>query len=410
MSGAYKPQDSMYLWWLADSLQPQLIGRLDLVENGRKVAFSYADAWLMDTSAFALSDDLPLHKGMFIPAERDCAAGAVEDARPDQWGERVIRLIERPPRLSLLEYLYFAGDERFGALGVSLNADSWAPVQNNPIPSFEGLPQIGDAVRRVLAGETVPEAQRRLLRPGASFGGARPKSLLQMDGHQWVVKFSDGGELDDPLLEHTTMELARSCGIHAAETKALRLSHKHAVAIKRFDRRAGRRLHVMSAYVALRAAHEEYGYPELSQLFRRMCRPEEIRYQQAQLFRRMIFNILMDNTDDHEKNHALVREHDGYWRLSEAFDILPIAQGLGYQQMRVGSSGSESTLDNALSQVSDFGLRKDEAVQICREVCKGVDGWKAHFQANEVPDADIERVAFFVDRPYLLDQRRDFLN
>ena len=114
MSHPYQPQDSMSLWWLTDPATPQRIGTLSLQDNRRKVGLSYDDAWR--ATGFALSEDLPLHTGLQLPAERDAAAGAVDDARPDQWGERVIRLIERPARLSLLEYLYFAGDDRFGAV------------------------------------------------------------------------------------------------------------------------------------------------------------------------------------------------------------------------------------------------------------------------------------------------------
>ena len=136
-----------------------------------------------------MSEDLPLRAGLMLPAERDTAAGAVDDARPDQWGERVIRLIERPARLSLLEYLYFAGDDRFGALGVSLQAQTYAPATTAAMPTFDGLDDMHQAVQRVMAGDAVSEQQRRLLQPGVSMGGARPKSLMQIDGVSWVVKF-----------------------------------------------------------------------------------------------------------------------------------------------------------------------------------------------------------------------------
>jgi serine/threonine-protein kinase HipA len=104
----------MSLWWLADVQVPKRIGTLSLQDQRRKVALSYDPAWIASAQGFALSEDLPLQAGLMLPAERDTAVGAVDDARPDQWGERVIRLIERPTRLSLLEHLYFAGDDRFG--------------------------------------------------------------------------------------------------------------------------------------------------------------------------------------------------------------------------------------------------------------------------------------------------------
>jgi serine/threonine-protein kinase HipA len=403
---SYEPQDSMSLWWLGDGASPQRIGTLSLQDQRRKVALSYEPEWMASPQGFALSEDLPLQRGLYIPAERDTAAGAVDDARPDQWGERVIRLIERPPRLSLLEFLYFAGDDRFGALGVSLHAEKYVPAPAAAMPTFDGLADMHQAVQRVMAGDAVNEQQRRLLQPGVSMGGARPKSLMQIDGASWVVKFSEGGELDSPLIEHASMQLARSCGIHTAKTLALPLPQGHAVAIKRFDREGDKRLHVVSAHVALRAAGEAMGYPELAQLIRRLGHPDQVRAQQQELFRRMVFNILIDNTDDHEKNHALVRGADGLYTLSPAFDVLPAAQGLGYQQMLVGALGHESSLANALSQARAFGLTDAAARQTVAEISRQVAQWKSVFKGLNVCDADIDLLAQYLDGVVLSSQRQ----
>jgi serine/threonine-protein kinase HipA len=405
VSAHYQPQDSMSLWWLGDPVTPRRIGTLSLQDNRRKVGLSYDPAWIAAPRGFALSEDLPLQAGLKTPAERDTAVGAVDDARPDQWGERVIRLIERPARLSLLEYLYFAGDDRFGGLGVSLQADAYAPAPTAAMPTFDGLADMHQAVQRVMAGEAVSEQQRRLLQPGVSMGGARPKSLMQIDGVSWVVKFAEGGELDAPLIEHASMQLARRCGIQTANTLALPLPKGHAVAIQRFDRMGPRRLHVLSAHVALRAAGEAMGYPELAQLIRRLGRPEQVRAQQQELFRRMVFNILIDNTDDHEKNHALVRGDDGFYALSPAFDVLPAAQGLGYQQMRVGAQGHEASIANALSEARAFGMTDALARQTVAEIAGQVAQWSTVFKSLNVRDADIDVLARYLNGPHLSEQR-----
>ena len=406
MNSPYQAQDSMSLWWLANPLAPQRIGTLSLQDQRRKVALSYDPAWIDSPCGFALSEDLPLHAGLQVPVERDTAMGAVDDARPDQWGERVIRLIERPVRLSLLEYLYFAGDDRFGALGVSLQANAYVPATTAAMPTFDGLADMHQAVQHVMAGEAINEQQRSLLQPGVSMGGARPKSLMQMDGASCVVKFSEGGELDSPLIEHASMVLARRCGIQAADTRALPLPQGHAVAVKRFDRDSDKRLHVLSAHVALRAAGEAMGYPELAQLIRRLGHPDQVRAQQQELFRRMVFNILIDNTDDHEKNHALVRGVDGFYALSPAFDVLPAVQGLGYQQMRVGAQGHEASIANALSEARAFGLSDAIARQTVSEIARQVAQWKAVFQSLGVCDADIDLLAQYLDGAHLSEQRR----
>jgi serine/threonine-protein kinase HipA len=403
----FKPRDTQYLWWLADPTQPRLVGELSLAARGRSVALQYAPQWLAD--GFALSEDLPLTGDLHVPEGKDTAAGAVDDARPDRWGERVIRKFEKSPRLSLLEYLLFAGDDRYGALSVSQRADEYVPWPSAPMPGVKDLKEMADVIRKVLADEPVSEIQRRLIRPGVSLGGARPKSVVAIDGEAWLVKFSEGEDMDTQLIEHATMTLAASCGIHAAPTQVFKAGAAHAVAIKRFDRQGKHRIHAQSAFVALRAAGEELGYPQLAQLLRRHASPGLIREMQHELFRRMVFNILVDNTDDHEKNHALLRADDGTYRLAPAFDVVPSAQGLGYQGMIVGKAGVESTIDNALSECAAFGLTLKAARDVAREVARGVDKWKAHFAAKKVSRTDLEILARYIDGDKLAGQRHALL-
>lgn len=403
----YKPQDTLHLWWLGNPSQPVPVGQLRLVSGGRAVAVQYGNAWL--ASGFPLSEDLPLTQDLFVPQDKDTAAGAVDDARPDRWGERVIRKFEKSPRLSILEYLLFAGDDRYGALGVSRSAQAYVPWPSAPLPGLASLDAIAEVVRKVLANEPVPELERRLIRPGVSMGGARPKSVVSIDGEPWLVKFSAGDDVDIELLEHATMTLAAVCGVDVAPTRALKLSTGHAVAIRRFDRVGALRLHAMSANVALRAAGEELGYPQLSQLLRRVAPAAEIAQQQQQLFRRMVFNILIDNTDDHEKNHALLRHDDGSYRLAPAFDVVPSAQGLGYQAILVGDAGADSTLDNALSQPRAFGMNGAGARSIASEIAGHVAGWKEHFRDAGVSDRDTDVLAQYIDGDRLGAQRRQFL-
>ena len=261
------------------------------------------------------------------------------------------------------------------------------------------------AVAAILAGEKLDEALVRLVKPGPSFGGARPKSLIEMEGAQWVVKFSEGEDFDTELVEHATLRLAAQCGMHVAETRALPLPRGHAVAVKRFDRAGAQRLHVISANTVLRSAGMAMGYPELAQSMRKIARAEAIRGQQKELFRRMVFNILMDNTDDHEKNHAFVRAEDGFYDLSPAYDVVPSAQGLGQQQLRVGRGAAESSIENALSEVQAFGLKKDSALKVVQGVVAVVDTWKEAFRAYGVKDHDLEMMAQYIDGAFLRAQR-----
>ncbi|HVW67535.1 MAG TPA: HipA domain-containing protein [Steroidobacteraceae bacterium] len=406
-ASAYEPRDQLYLWLLTRPEEPVFIGELTLVRSTQGVSLRYGAEWLH--RGFPLSEDLPLIDEEFLPAEKGMAVGAVDDARPDRWGERVIRLIDKPSRLSLLEYLYFAGDDRFGALGVSTSPDEYLPRRLGPLPTLEEADKIHELIRKVQDNEPVPPDQKRLISPGVTMGGARPKALLNIGGDQWVIKFADGEPTDTPLIEHATMTLAQKAEIRVAPTIAVKLTHGHAVAIKRFDRGDGGRVHCLSAAVALRAAAERFGYPELAQLLRRRGVTEADLYvsHMRELFRRMVFNILIDNTDDHEKNHALIMTDAQQYALSPAYDVLPSGQALGFQQMRVGEREADSTLANALTMSQMFALRRDDAVREVRAVVRVVDGWKEHFRACGVTSGDIDSYAEQIDRPFLREQRRE---
>ena len=408
MKQPYQVADALHLWWLASPAAPRLVGTLRHVQRTARqpagVSLLYAAEWLAD--GMALSEDLPLQAGEFLPTEPEAAAGAVDDARPDRWGERVIRLLDRPARLSTLEYLYFAGDDRFGALGVSTSATQYLPRWHGATPQLGDVQAMHDLVRRVEAGEPVAEKLRRLITPGTTLGGARPKALLNLDGEPWVVKFAEGGDpLDSPVIEHAAMTLAARAGIHVCPTRLLPLSRGHAVAVRRFDRAGGARLHALSAHVALRAAGQALGYPELALLLRRRGPAEAIAAQGEELFRRMVFNILIDNTDDHEKNHALVLDAAQRYWLAPAFDVLPYGQALGYQQMRVGRDGAVSTLANALSEHRSFAFTLPRAQQVVAEVANVVNGWQAHFKKAGVSKQDLALLSQHIDRAFLREQR-----
>lgn len=404
------PPNTLYLWYLGQPTQPELVGEINLVLSARGVSLRYAESWLR--TGFPLSEDLPLVDIEHFPRSKDVAAGAVDDARPDRWGERVIRLLDRPPRLSLLEYLYYAGDDRFGALGVSPSRAVYLPREVGPLPTLADVDAVHDIVRKVMAGEPVEERDRRLIAPGVTMGGARPKALFRLPDAEWVLKFAEDDRPGEPLIEHAAMTLAGKARIDVAPTRPVPLMNGVAVAIRRFDRADGKRVHALSANVALQAAGVELSYPNLALLLRRkgVMEGEVCVHQMHELFRRMVFNLLIDNTDDHEKNHALLVTASQHYKLAPAFDVLPTGQSLGYQAFPVGERGAESSLDNALSQARNFRLSRPAALEEARTVALVVDGWRGHFAAQGVSANDIEALAAHIDRPYLRDQRQALLS
>lgn len=395
---------------------PRLVGELRLMRVGNGVSLTYAPSWL--ERGFPLSEDLPLVAMEHLPRFKGAAAGAVDDARPDRWGERLIQYIDKPARLSLMEFLYYAGDDRFGALGVSTSKTDYLPRRNGPLPRLERAQQLAEVVAKVNAREPINDAERRMLSAGGSFGGAKPKALIDIAGEQWVIKFFNNEPVDVPLIEHASMTLARQADIATAQTRVVPLVGENALAVKRFDRAAGRRVHCISAGTALRASVAEglepdFGYPQLAQLLRRTGDTADGSNQRemGELFRRMVFNILIDNTDDHEKNHALLNADPrsfGQLRLAPAYDVLPTNSGQGHQEFMVGLDGRDSTLSNAMSQCELFALQRDEAAAEIRKVIAVVSRWKMHFRTCGVTTADIDDLAQRIDGDGLRLQRQEF--
>jgi serine/threonine-protein kinase HipA len=411
--------DELYLWYLGDPTAPRFVGTLRLVAAGLGVSLDYDKAWL--ANGFALSEDLPLIEGQHRPRGRlagdaQRAVGAVDDARPDRWGEKVIRLLDKPERLSLLEYLFYAGDHRFGALGVSTSSSTYLPHAQARLPQLESVQWISDVIARIAASETLSAQDAERIAGAASpLGGANPKALIEIDGEQWLVKFFNDEPFDAPLVEHATMTLAARAGISVAEARVIRLLGANAIAIRRFDRAEGGRIHAISAGTAIRAASEsggdpKLGYPALASVLRRIG-DDASRHDSCELFRRMVFNILMDNTDDHEKNHSLLitAPFDApRLRLAPAYDLTPTGLGLGYQEFICGKHGRDSTLVNAMSLCDAFGMRPIEAAAEVSVVIKTVTDWKKHFADAGVLERDIKHLARWIDGERLETLRTDF--
>ncbi|MDG5974872.1 HipA domain-containing protein [Hydrogenophaga taeniospiralis CCUG 15921] len=411
-AGSYVPQDTLFVWALVNPAVPTLVGKLQLSQLVPDCAtFAYDASWWQ----FPLSEDLPLVEGQtFSAGEKGSAPGAIDDARPDRWGERIIRQIERPARLSVLEMLLFAGDDRFGALGVSVSAEQYIPRRLGPYPVLGDLARLSAAVEDVQTQAPITADLQRLIQPGVTLGGARPKALLQTDAGPCVVKFSELDDaVDTPLVEHATLTLAAMAGMHVATTGVLPLPSRHgktrhALTIERFDRLGDIRLHCLSAKTLLRAARLPESYGALATVLLRLGHPDRQGAMREELFRRMVFNILMDNTDDHERNHSVRLTFDGYHELTPAYDVVPTLQNLGYQAMSVGSAGAASSLDNALTELSEFGIKRARAIELIQQVARTVDGWEAHFTQLGVSVADLEILRASIDRDALRLQRKAY--
>ena len=410
----------LFVWMLTDPRKPALVGKLERLSSG-DVSLTYSESWIK--SGFPLSADLPLARIEYAPAHRrarqPAAPGALDDARPDNWGEKVIRTLHRARNNHLFEYLYFAGDERFGGLGISGSDQDYTPFPQSPLPRLEDAQSISDAARIIEAGGKLEGQRRVLAHAGASLGGAKPKAVVAIKNDQYVLKLFNAEPVDQPLVEHATMTLAAKAGINVAKTILVPLRGEHALAIKRFDRvregrsASARRLHCISAATVLRAdtpAGEtpRYGYPHLARALRRFADSNTVNAQLQELFRRMVFNILIANTDDHEKNHSLIVRANGVLELSPAYDIVPTGSGATEHEFLIGESSSQPRLEDAMSVCSQFGLTPAVAARVVAVVIRAVNQWQTHFRKAGVSKQDVTELESLIDRDDLVHQRTNF--
>lgn len=381
--------DKLYVWiYPAEETHPVLCGVLELLQ-GRRCLFSYDHSWLERSDAFALSPDLPLQLGVHEPSDRFDIHPIFEDAGPDRWGKNIINKVFNPPRRSPLEYLELAGENRIGALGFSRSPTEYQVGEGASFHTID-IPALIRASEALSLQMPIDDEMRRLLRPGSSAGGARPKSIIKHKGKDWIAKFpAEGDEYDVCAFEHASLVLARKCGIDVAESELLKVGKQNVLLVKRFDREHQGRIHFASARTLLIAEGVKegvMGYADVAEVARRLSTsPKEDCHE---LFRRMVFNVFIENTDDHEKNHAFLFRK-GAWNLSPAYDVLPQLQGLGFHQMRIGKDGNEAKIANLLSEYDRFLLKQAEAESIVANIHEQVLGWRDVFLQAGVSSHDI---------------------
>jgi serine/threonine-protein kinase HipA len=214
------------------------------------------------------------------------------------------------------------------------------------------------------------------------------------------------------------MTLAAKAGINVAQTNVISVDGLNAIVIRRFDRKGEKRVHCISAGTAIRAStasgqEPEMGYPQLAHILRRAGVSENNAnaLDAQELFKRMVFNILIDNTDDHEKNHSLLVANPGkfaQFRLAPAYDVLPSNSGQGFQEFICGDNLNDSTLTNAMTQTQAFGLTQAQAAELVVGVIGVVNTWREHFASLGVTQSDLASLAERIDGEELKSQRESF--
>lgn len=328
--------------------------------------------------------------------------GAFRDASPDYWGRLVIaaELKSPPESLEEMDFLLHGNASRVGCLDFRVSLDQGEP-ESRP-PAFQSLADILEAATQLQQGEPVRHDLLQLLEQGTSIGGARPKCTVELDDALWIAKFPARGDtVNFPRIEYATMLLAKTCGITIPELRLVTVGDKDVLLIQRFDRcktTAGyQRFGFLSALSLMEwdeRDRTQWSYPALADKMRAaiLAQPDELN----ELFRRMVFNVLCRNTDDHPRNHGFLWNKDGL-ALSPAYDIVPTPArpgiGTGFSlSMSLGDQGREATLTNAMSLSARFGLPHKEALLIVEEMRAEVKTWEDHFTSHSVSSADVEAV------------------
>lgn len=341
--------------------------------------------------------------------------GALRDAGPDYWGREVIKRHLGIAEPSELDYLLNASDDRAGALGFGLGSAPPAPKRNyNQRIDLQRLQTIADAILNETSIEATAQTIQvdELLNGGSSMGGARPKVVVKDDASLWIAKFNaPRDKWNFARVEHTMLLLARECGLASAESKVVTVGDRDVLMVKRFDREeAGElflRARMISGLTLLRAedshlSRDLWSYLLLAEELRRVS--SDPKSDAIELFRRMCFNAVISNTDDHPRNHAMIAPQRA-WRLSPAYDLVPnplVSQEKRDLALICGDQGRVMNVENLLSQAQRFLLKPEEAAAILTDIRQTVTAsWYALARREGVNDHDCNRISGAFNYPGL---------
>jgi len=396
-----------------------LVGKLWFhSRKGRESAsFEYAEEWLKHPERFALEPALQLTDGAFHTQAEQRIFGAMGDSAPDRWGRVIMQRMasqkakERglvPHTLREADYLLGVNDEaRQGAIRFSENGDGEAPFlsprEETSIPPLVDLPKLLSASQRVIDDDASAQDLRLLLAPGSSLGGARPKaSVRDKDGRLLIAKFPrKDDEYDVVLWEAVALTLAKAAGINVPEWRLETILDKKVLLIRRFDRTLSeeaegelQRVPFLSAMSMLGAKdNETHSYLEIVYaLAQQGAEPDQ---DMEELWRRLVFSILISNTDDHLRNHGFLYERQKGWRLSPLYDVNPTPVELKARVLctMIDFDDSTASLDLAYSVIGEFRIPRQRADEIVREVVSAVVPWKSVAMRIGLSRGEIDRMS-----------------
>ncbi len=388
---------------------PYLVGRLwERTRNDRESAtFEYDKTWLAQANCFSLQPALKLGPGPFHTPPNKPLFGAIGDSAPDRWGRVLMRRAERrraeregrTPRSVLeIDYLLLVDDEaRQGALRFAQKEGGpfLSSQALNKIPPLIELPRLHSAAAHVMDDRDTEEDLRLLLAPGSSLGGARPKaSVRDRDGHLAIAKFSSkGDEWNTVVWEAVALTLAQKAGIPVPQWRLETIAKKPVLLLRRFDREANARIPFLSAMSMLHASDNQVrSYLEFVDVLRQ--HGSAAKQDMQALWRRIVFNILISNTDDHLRNHGFLWAGPAGWRLSPAYDLNPVPIDIKPRVLTttIDMDNGAASLKLAYQVAPYFELTPDDARKIARAVGVATQSWRKEAANAGLGNKEIERM------------------
>lgn len=394
--------------------QPELIGELshDSVRGGDTYSFSYDKEWLATHGDLFLGEDLQNFTGMQYAQPGKEIFSCFSDALPDRWGRTLLTRREqiaandekRPVRkLSSFDYLMGIDDaSRMGGFRFSETTDGKF-INTEPslrVPPLTSVRELMQAAREIEASEEkqlLPQKKwlLQLLHPGTSLGGARPKAtVIDEDGALTVAKFpSRKDDYDVALWEHFCHVMAHKAGINAAQTRVISGESHHILLSRRFDRDGEKRIHFASALTLLGLtdgdnASTGYGYTDIADFIIR--HGADVQKNLEELFRRVAFNIIVGNSDDHFRNHGFLLTPKG-WVLSPAYDLNPTMSE--HQSLLINRNTDAADLDILSQSADEYMINQSRADVIIAEVRTAMRSWVQEARRLGIPQRDIETIA-----------------
>jgi serine/threonine-protein kinase HipA len=383
-------------------------GRLWTHHHGQSesATFSYREDYLQRGDAYELDPGLPLQAGQHQTPIKQPLFGAMSDCAPDGWGRRLIRRAEaerareaRTQQRGLTEVDFLLGtrdDLRQGALRFrSHDGVEYLAVDTEGVPHLIGLPRLLNATEELERDEPTSEDIRLLLHGGSSLGGARPKAhVLDTEGRLAIAKFPSpkADEWDVIRWEAVALTLAEEAGINVPDHELHVIENRPVLVVRRFDRDAGTRIGYLSAMTMLQAKDgDDASYLEVAQALEE--RSPDAGTDLRELWRRIVFTILISNTDDHLRNHGFLRKSTAGWSLSPAFDLNPNPEG-GAKQLAtaIDENDTKASIATALEVAGLFRVPEAQAHAIVTEVSVATKRWRDVARATGLGAQQIERL------------------